>query len=247
MSDASSHRRRPVAADTLRALQGVTTATLTMQLFKRGLRRVAMAGPRPLDPAAARLVGEAFTFRFIPAREDIATPESYARAGSIREAVESVPAGRVVVVDARGELGAATFGDILVARLKARGAAGVVTDGAVRDAAATAEVGLPVFCAGVAAPPSISGLYFAGWEEEIGCGGVAVLPGDVIVGDGDGVVVVPRALADEVAIAGAEQERFERFVQREVKRGAGVVGLYPPDDETMAAYRRWLEEGEPEG
>ncbi len=234
----------PLDAATLEALRGVTTATLTMQLLKRGLRRVAMAGPVALDAAAPRLVGEAFTLRFIPAREDISTPESYAAPNSLREALERVPAGRVVVIEARGEQGCATLGDILVARLKAKGAAGAVTDGALRDVAEIARVGLPVFAAGRAAPPSISGLHFAGWEVPIGCGGVAVLPGDVVVGDGDGGVVVPRALAPEVARDAVEQERFERFVQLRIAAGASVVGLYPPSEETLAQDQRWLDEGE---
>jgi regulator of RNase E activity RraA len=231
---------------TLEALRGVSTATLTMQLFKRGLRRVAIQGPLPLDPATPRLVGPAFTARFIPAREDISTRESYARAGSLREAIDSAPAGSVMVIEARGELGAGTLGDILVARLKARGVAGAVTDGAIRDTADVRKIGLPVFCAGVTAPPSITALHFADWDLPVGCGGVAVLPGDVIVGDGDGVIVVPRALADEIADEAPEQERFERFVQLKVQAGAEVVGLYPPSDETLADYQKWLEAGEPE-
>lgn len=235
----------PLDPATLAALKRVTTATLTMQLLKRGLRRIAMAGPVALDAAAPRLVGEAFTLRFIPAREDISTPESYAAPGSLREALERVPAGRVVVIEARGERGCATLGDILVARLKAKGAAGAVTDGALRDVAEIARVGLPVFAAGSAAPPSIAALHFAAWEVPIGCGGVAVLPGDVVVGDGDGVVVVPRALAPEVARAALEQERFERFVQLKVEAGASVVGLYPPSEETLAQYQRWLDDGAP--
>ena len=235
----------PLDPATLEALKRVTTATLTMQLLKRGLRRVAMAGPMALDAAAPRLVGEAFTLRFIPAREDISTPESYAAPDSLREALERVPAGRVVVIEARGEQGCATLGDILVARLKAKGAAGAVTDGALRDVTEIARVGLPVFAAGSAAPPSISALHFAAWEVPIGCGGVAVLPGDVVVGDGDGVVVVPRALAPEVARAALEQERFERFVQLRIEAGASVVGLYPPSEETLAQYQRWLDGGEP--
>ena len=231
---------------TLEALRSVSTATLTMQLFKRGLRRVAMQGLLPLDPGTPRLVGPAFTARFVPAREDISTRESYARPGSFREAIEAAPTGSVLVLDARGEAAIGTLGDILAARLKARGVAGAVSDGAVRDAEEVRKVGLPVFCAGIAPSPSITGLHFADWQTPIGCGGVAVLPGDVIVGDGDGVVVVPRALADEIAAEAPEQERFERYVQLRVRAGAEVVGLYPPDEATLAAYRRWLEAGEPE-
>ena len=127
-----------------------------------------------------------------------------------------------------------------------RGVVAAVSDGAMRDAAGVREVGLPVFCAGVAAPPSIGGLVFANWEQPIGCGGVAVLPGDILVGDGDGVVVIPRGLADEVAEASQEQERFERFVIFRVSQNDRLVGLYPPGEAALAAYQAWLDDGEPE-
>ena len=235
-----------ISPETVERLRAVGTATLTMQLLKRGLRRVWMAGPRPLAPGGPRLVGEAFTLRFIPAREDLAVPESYARPGSTRDAVEAAPAGSVVVIDGRGERGCATLGDILATRLHARGVAGLVTDTGVRDAAHCREIGLPIFCAGATAPPSISGLSFVAWQEPIGCGGVAVLPGDLIVADDDGAVVVPRALAEDVAEAGAEQERFEGYVQRRVARGEPVVGLYPPSEATLEDYRKWLATEGPE-
>ena len=179
-------------------------------------------------------------------REDISTRESYARAGSLREAIESFPAAAVAVIDARGELGCATLGDILAARLKARGCAGVVSDGAMRDVAEMRAVGLPVFCNGVAAPPSIAGLHFIDWQLPIGCGGVAVFPGDVVVADEDGAVVVPRALATEIAADAPEQERFERFAQMRVMQGAPVAGLYPPNEDSQAAYERWCAAGEPD-
>nr|MDJ0950800.1 ribonuclease activity regulator RraA [Alphaproteobacteria bacterium] len=176
---------------------------------------------------------------FIPAREDVATRESYGAAGSIRDAIEAMPADRVVVIDARGETAAATLGDLLLARLKVRGCLGIVSDGPVRDVAGIRQVGLPVFCAGAAAPPSIAALYFVGWEQPVGCGGVAVFPGDVIVADEDGAVVVPRALADEIAADAPEQERFERFALERIQQGAPVKGTYPPDEATLAAYEAW--------
>lgn len=231
---------------TLDLLGRVTTATLSMQLLKRGLRRVWMAGPRPLERDRARFVGEAFTMRFLPLREDLGTPESYRMAGSLREAIEAIPAGRVAVIDAHGYTGCGTLGDILLLRMRQRGAVAAVSDGAVRDAVGCRAVGLPVFCAGVAAPPSIAGLVFAGWEQPIGCGGVAVLPGDILAGDEDGVVAIPRHLADDVAEAGEEQERFERFVIHRIGQDHPVVGLYPPDEATLTAYRAWLDAGEPE-
>ena len=235
-----------ITQDTLDTLAAVSAATVSMQLLKRGIRNASMIGPRPLDPAGPRIAGPAYTLRFLPAREDLATLESYARPGSIRHAIEEMPPGQVVVIDARGEQGAATLGDILAARLKVRGALAVVSDGPMRDVAEIRPLGLPVFCTGAVAPPSIARLAFTGWQEPVGCGGVAVIPGDIIVADEDGAVVVPRALAAEVARDALEQERFERFVQMKVKAGAPVEGLYPPSEETLAAYQAWLEAGEPE-
>jgi regulator of RNase E activity RraA len=226
-------------------LRTISTATLTMVLLKRGVRRTWMRGPVPVFPDGARVAGPAFTVRFVPAREDLATPESYAKADSFRDAIEACPAGSIMVIDGCGTREAATLGDILIARLKANGVAAAVTDAPVRDVAEIRKVGLPVFSAGAAAPPSITGLAYAGYGDLIGCGGVAVAPGDVVVGDADGVVVVPAALAAEVAEAGAEQERFERFVQMRVLQGLPVVGLYPPNADSVAAYQRWLAAGEP--
>jgi len=231
--------RLPLAPDTLDRLAGVSAATVSMQLIKRGIRRHWMSGPMPLNPGQGRIVGEAFTMRFVPAREDVATRESYGAPGSIRDAIEAVPEGRVVVIDARCEQGAATLGDILAARLVARGVRGVVSDGPMRDVAGLRAVGLPVFCTGAAAPPSIGALFFVGWEEPVGCGGVAVFPGDVIVADGDGAVVVPRALADGIAAEAPEQERFERFALERIEAGAPVRGTYPPDEATLEMYKAW--------
>ena len=238
----------PVSAldvDIAERLRGVSTATLTMALIKRGMRTSWLRGPAPLDPIARRIVGPAYTIRFVPGREDLSGPESYARSPSFRDAIEAAPAGSVVVIDGCGNPGGATLGDILVARLARKGVVAAVTDAPVRDADEVRAVGLPVLSAGVAAPPSIIGLAFAGFGEIIGCGGVAVRPGDVMVCDNDGAVVVPIELAEEVAEAGAEQERFERFVQLRVKAGASVLGLYPPGDDALAAYRKWLDSGEP--
>jgi regulator of RNase E activity RraA len=230
---------------TIERMRGISTATLTMVLLKRGIRRTWMRGPVAAFPDAPRVVGPAFTVRFVPAREDLATPESYAKAHSFRDAIEACPAGSIMVIDGCGSREAATLGDILIARLKVNGVLAAVTDAPVRDIAEIRKVGLPVFSAGAAAPPSITGLVYAGYGELIGCGGVAVAPGDVIVGDADGVVVVPRALAEEVAEAGHEQERYERFVQMRVLQGRPVVGLYPPNADTLAVYQRWLAAGEP--
>ncbi len=221
----------------LRALRAVSTATLTTVLLKKGIRRSWMQGPTPLFSAEGeRLVGRAFTLRFVPAREDLATPESWSSPRSTRAAIEEMPEACVVVVDAMGTGEAGIFGDILCARMKKRGVTALVTDGVVRDGAGVEASGLPVWCAGVAAPASVAGLTFVGWQEPIGCGGVAVFPNDVVVADGDGAVVIPAALLDEVAVAAVEQERLEAWIMKEVEKGVPLPGLYPPNAETKARY-----------
>jgi len=247
MDKQDAYRSCPrLAASTLVRVGRVATATLASQLLKRGLRRVWMKGPRPLDPDRVHFVGEAFTFCFLPLREDLDTPESLNWPGSLRDGIDNMERGQVAVMDARGETSCGTLGDILVLRMRQRGVVAVVSDGAIRDVAGVRAVGLPVFCAGAAAMPSISNLVFANCGQPVGCGDVTVLPGDILAGDGDGVVVIPRRLADEVAEAAEEQERFERFVISRVSKNDPVVGLYPPDEAALEAYQAWLDAGEPE-
>jgi regulator of RNase E activity RraA len=222
---------------TAHALRLVSTATLTTVLLKKGIRRCWMKGPKPLFNAdGRRLVGRAFTLRFVPAREDLATPESWSSPRSTRAAIEDMPEGCVAVVDAMGVADAGIFGDILTARMHKRGVTALVTDGVVRDGAGVESAGLPVWCTGIAAPASVAGLTFVGWQEPIGCGGVAVFPDDVLVADGDGVVVVPQALVAEVTAAAVEQERLEAWIMKEVEKGLPLPGLYPPNAETKARY-----------
>jgi len=186
------------------------------------------------------MVGPAFTLRNIPAREDIdildifSDPEHPQRKG-----IESVPPGYVLVQDCRGDKSAASCGSILIARLKVRGGAGMVSDGAVRDSAVIAASGLPVFCGGASAPTNLIKHHCIDMNLPIGCGGVPVYPGDIIVGDTDGVVVVPRGLAEEVAVHAADQERMEEFIKVRVEAGAPLRGTYPPDEETKKAYLSW--------
>ncbi len=213
--------------DTLRA---ITTATITTMLLKKGIRRCWMNGPKPLVADGARLVGPAFTLRFVPVREDLATPESWSKPISTRGAIEAMPEGCIAVADAMGIASAGIFGDILTA---------LVTDGVVRDKAGVVASKLPVWCAGVAAPASVNGLTFVGWQEPIGCGGCAVFPGDVIVCDDDGAVVIPQDLVAFVAEEGAEHERMESWIVSEVERGAKLPGLYPMNDEAKARYAAW--------
>ena len=225
-------------SDSLEALKRVSTPTLTTVLLKKGLRNVFIRGARPLAEREGRVVGPAFTLNFIPAREDLAVPEAWASPTSTRAALEAAPPGAVVVANAMGVTDAGIFGDILCARMVKRGMAGLVTDGAVRDIAGVRATGLPVWAQGYAAPPSVAGLIFTGWNQPIGCGGVAIFPGDVIVADADGAVVVPAALAEEIAAAGLEQERLEAWILGEVEKGAALPGLYPPNAETRARYER---------
>jgi regulator of RNase E activity RraA len=220
------------------SLSQITTATITTILLKKGLRNVWMRGARPLRPGSPRLVGRAFTLRFVPAREDLATPESWASPKSTRAAIEAMPEGAIAVVDAMGITDAGIFGDILCARMKKRGVAALVTDGVVRDVAGVLGTGLPIWCQGAAAPPSVAGLTFVNWQEPIGCGGVAVFPDDVVVLDQDGAVLIPAKLVEEVAEAGREQERLEGWIMEEVEKGVPLPGLYPPNAETKARYEK---------
>jgi regulator of RNase E activity RraA len=220
----------------LDTLRGVTTATITTILLKKGLRNVWMRGPMAVRPQQARVAGRAFTLRFVPAREDLATPESWASPRSTRAAIEDMPEDVIAVADAMSIKDAGIFGDILCARMVKRNVAALITDGVVRDVAGVLATGLPVWASGAAAPPSVARLTFVGWQEPIGCGGVAVFPNDVIVADADGAVVIPAVFADEVAELAPEQERFEAWVVSEVESGARLPGLYPPDAETRARY-----------
>jgi regulator of RNase E activity RraA len=220
-------------------LRKVTSATITTMLLKKGIRRCWLNGPKPLVPAGERVVGCAFTLRFIPVREDVATPESWGHPVSTRAAVEEMPEGVIAVADAMGVTSAGIFGDILCARMKKRSVAALVTDGVVRDRAGVVMSGLPVWSSGVAAPASVNGLTFVGWQQPIGCGGCAIFPDDVMVADEDGVVVIPQNLLEFVAHEGAEHELYESWVFAEVENGVKLPGLYPPNDEAKARYTAW--------
>src|SRR5205814_52302 len=222
--------------DAIKTLSHVSTATITTVLLKKGLRNVWMRGTKPLRPGQKRLVGPAFTLRFVPAREDLATPESWSSPISTRTAIEAMPAGCIAVVDAMGITDAGIFGDILCARMVKRGVAALITDGVVRDVEGVLGTGLPVWCDGFAAPPSVAGLTFVGWGEPIGCGGVAVFPNDIVVADLDGAVLIPQAQLDHILAEGPEQERMEGWIVNEVNNGAVLPGLYPMNAETKARY-----------
>ena len=233
--------RAPVISPaTLARLRRVSTATLTTQLFKRGLRNTFIQGVRRVSRPGANMVGPAFTLRNIPSREDLdhmgvfADPEH-----PQRKSIETVPPGQVLVVDCRGDTRAASAGGILLTRLEVRGAAGFVSDGCVRDTPEIAVMAFPVFCAGGSAPLNLARHHAVDYQQPIGCGGVPVYPGDVVVGDGEGVVVIPRHLVDEVATDAAEQESLEAFVMEEIKAGKALPGTYPPSDATKVRYAKW--------
>jgi regulator of RNase E activity RraA len=222
--------------EVVETLSKVTTATITTILLKKGLRNVWMRGTRPIRPGQPRLVGPAFTLRFVPAREDLATPESWSSPISTRAAIEAMPEGCITVVDAMSVTDAGIFGDILCARMAKRGVKALVTDGVLRDMSGVLDTGLPVWCSGAASPPSVAGLTFVAWQQPIGCGGVAVFPDDVVVVDDDGAVLIPAAMLDHVMASAPEQERLEGWIMAEVEGGAALPGLYPPNAENKARY-----------
>jgi regulator of RNase E activity RraA len=226
--------------ETKRLLSATTTATLTTQLFKRGLRNTFIQGVRRLTPDAPVMVGEAYTLRMIPAREDLDHPGMFeGRSHPQRRAIEECPEGQVLVIDCRGKAGGGSLGDILITRLMQRGVAGVVTDGAIRDTPEVTPLAWPVYAAGAAAPASFAYHHAVDLQQPIGCGEVPVFPGDVLVGDGEGVVVIPGHLADEVARDAAAQEQLEAWILEEVRAGHGIFGLYPPDAATRERYEAW--------
>lgn len=226
--------------DTIARLKTCSAATLTTQLFKCGLRNTFMQGVRPLTAIKTPMVGEAFTLRYIPSREDLDHVGVFADPGHPqRKAIETVPPGQVLVCDCRRDARAASGGSILLTRLKVRAAAGFVSDGGLRDSPEIAGLDLPVYCGGPAAPLNLVLHHAVDLNVPIGCGGVPVFPGDVVFGDAEGVVVIPTHLAAEVARDAAEQEQLEAFVLEEVKKGAPVIGTYPPSPAVKARYDAW--------
>lgn len=227
----------PIAPDVLARLGRASTATLTTQLFQRGLRNRFLNGLLPANPGHARFVGEAVTLRNIPAREDLDRLEAFRDPEHPqRKAIETTGPGQVLVMDCRGDLRGASGGNILINRLRVRGAAALVSDGAVRDWPEVARQPFPVFAAGRSANLNLVVHHAVEIDVPIACAGVAVFPGDVLVGDEEGVVVVPRHLAAEVAEPAAEQEELERFLLQKIDGGAALRGTYPPDEQTMAEY-----------
>jgi regulator of RNase E activity RraA len=222
-----------------------SSASISTQLVRRGLRNVAIRGVLPIRKDLPPMVGPAFTLRYIPAREDLDAYGSGGDPNNIqRKATEVIPDGRVFVVDCRGSLDIAGIGSILARRLVSRGVKGVVLDGGVRDTPAFFGIDLPTYCIGPSAPPNYAGHHAADMDVPISCGGVAVYPGDIIFGESEAVIVVPRHLAEEIAENSQEMDRRERFLFGEIESGRSIEGVYPPNEETMKRYQAARERGE---
>ncbi len=235
-----------ISARTLEQLKYASTATLTTQLFRRGYRQQFLVGVMPLNPEAGAFAGEAFTLRFIPSREDRDWDlEDLAKRGEDNiqwEAVEQIGAGQVLVIDSRQDPRSASAGNMLMTRMMRRGVAAAVTDGAYRDGTEIAKMPFPAFCRANTASTRPAFHRAVDMQLPIGCADVAVYPGDIIAGDCDGVVVIPRDIAAEVAEDAAEQELREEFLFTRIDAGAPLWGTYPPDAATLREFERWRRE-----
>jgi len=231
----------PLSPETRDKLKAVSTATLATALYKRGFRSQSIQGVLPLSPLKESMVGEAFTLRYMPAREDLNQLEVFRdRAHPQRKGVEECPPGAVMVMDSRKDPRAASAGGILVSRLMARGVSGVVTDGGFRDSAEIAALGFPAFHQRPSAPTNLTLHQAIDINVPIGCGDAPVFPGDVVVGDNDGVLVLPAHLADELAAEATEMTAYEDFVTEEVRGGRSILGLYPATDErSLSNFAAW--------
>jgi regulator of RNase E activity RraA len=236
-------RREPLSGEVRDKLRRVSTSTLATQLYKRGFRQPTLLGVRPLSAVVDGFVGEAFTMRFIPAREDVNTLDPYRSGNTLQwEAIETVPPGHVIVVDSRGDTSAASGGDMLMTRAMKRGAAGFVTDGGLRDGHVLSELPFATYASTVTITTRAAWHHVADLQVPIGCAGVAVYPGDVLVGDRDGVVVIPRALAEEIADPALGQEQLEAYIGTKIRAGEPLSGNYPPGEQTIAEYKAAMEE-----
>ena len=231
----------PLTAGALQALKSTSTATLTTLLFKRGLRNTFIQGVRMLGSGGTQMVGPAYTLRYIPAREDLDHIGVFLDHGHPqRKAVEEIPPGHVLVMDSRGDASAASAGSILVTRMMVRGVAGVVTDGGFRDSPEIASFNIPTYHSRPSAPTNLTVHQALDINVPIGCGDAPVFPGDVMVGDAEGVVVIPAHMADEIAAEATEMTAFEDFVAEKVREGRSIVGLYPPTQEqSRVDFEAW--------
>ncbi|RBP80014.1 ribonuclease activity regulator RraA [Marinomonas rhizomae] len=225
----------------LKQLHQVSTATLHTALFKRGLRNTYIQGVSQVNNTKVKMVGQAFTLRYIPAREDLDTVAAFKDPEHPqRLAVESVPEGMILVSDCRQDASAASAGSILLTRLEFRKCAGFVSDAGIRDFEGASAMNMPIFCTKASAPTNLTKHHGVDLEVPIGCGGVAVYPGDVLVGDGDGIIVIPLEIADEISAEAIKMEAFEDYVITKVRAGSAVIGLYPPNDEAQREYNEFI-------
>lgn len=232
-----------ISQSTLEKLKKCSTATLTTQLFKRNFRQQFLVGLMPLNAAAPAFAGEAFTLRFIPSREDkdwdLGDLHKRGEDNMQWEAIEALDAGQVLVIDSRSDPRAASAGNMLMTRMMRKGVAAAVTDGAFRDGAEISRMNFPAYCAANTASTRPAYHRAVDMQLPIGCAGVAVYPGDIVVGDPDGVVVIPRAIATELAEDSYEQELREQFLLTKIDAGAPLWGTYPPNADTLAEYEAW--------
>lgn len=232
-----------ISKETLDKLKACSTATLTTQLFKRNYRQQFLVGLRPLSPDAGSFAGEAFTLRFIPSREDkdwdLGDLKKRGEDNMQWEAIEAIQSGQVLVIDSRGDARAASAGNMLMTRMMRKGVAAAITDGAFRDGTEISRMAFPAYCSANTASTRPAYHRAVDMQLPIGCCGVAVYPGDIVVGDSDGVVVIPRSIAKEMANDSFEQEQRERFLFTKIDAGASLWGTYPPNEETLKEYAEW--------
>jgi regulator of RNase E activity RraA len=236
-----------VPKSVLERLKQVSTPTITTQLMSNyGLYNVSLRKVLPIDARLGRFAGPAFTLRYVPLREDLHSQQYLDHPkNKMTPIIEEIPSGSVMVLDANACNDVGMLGGNLLMRLKMRGLEAAVTDGGMRDIPEICKLGMPVCCSNFAAPPSFAKLMLIEKECAISCGGVTIFPGDIIVGDGEGTVAIPAALAKEVAENGIKQDHIEGWVNRKLAKGASLPGLYPPSDKVLAEYEKWVEEGEP--
>lgn len=238
---------QPLGEEVRAKLLQVGSANVANVLLRHGFRNVMMLGLAPLGDGQRQLVGPAYTLRFMPAREDIDSMANYGREDNMhRRAIEECPPGAVLVIDAFGSLAASSMGDMMAARLRHRGVSGVVTDGGYRDSAAIRDTGLPCYQRRNAPPATPIALHPVALDEPIGCAGVAVYPGDVLVGDQDGVAVIPRHLVAEVADEALDAVQYEEFAALHIARGRSIFGLFPATPESRTEYDEWVAAGRPD-
>ena len=228
-------------------LRSVSTATIANVLLKLGFKNVVLQGVTILDRAAERMAGPAYTLRFIPSREDLDSMDNYAREDNMhRRAIEECPSGSVLIIDAGGSSAASSAGDVMAARLKYRGVAGIVTDGGYRDTNGVRATGLPAYQTATATPATVIALHPITLNGPIGCAGVSVYPGDIIVGDADGVVVIPAHVSQEKAKVAFGIEKYEEFVDMKIEKGRSIFGLFPATKESKAEFDTWALAGKPQ-